>query len=575
MKARVLSEANALGFTDVCFKKMWSSPFEQTIKYNFICKGSIVLRWQSFFLFLILSTFMLAGCSQVVEPDEGQVIEEPKDELILAVGSEPETGFDPTTGWGRYGSPLFQSTLLKRDNDLAITTDLAKSYEVSSDGLLWVVDLRDDAFFSDGEAVTAVDVQFTFETAQKSGSVLDLTVLESVEAVDEYTVAFYLKEPQSTFIQALVTTGIVPEHAYNEHYAKNPIGSGPYKLVQWDKGQQLIVEANKEYYGTLPYFQKLTFLFLNEDSAFAAAKAGQVDVVSIPAAFSTQDVSGMRLESLQSVDNRGIMFPYAPAGEKTEGGLYIGNDVTADLAIRQAINVAVNRQALVDGVLEGFGTPAYTIADGLPWWNLETVISDNDFELAGELLTNAGWVDENGDGILEKDGLKAEFTLLYPASDVTRQSLAIAVSDLIKPLGINIVVEGKSWDEIQAQMHANAVLMGWGSHDPLEMYNVYSSENQGVEWFNSGFYSNETVDNYLEQAIAAKTEEEAIEYWQKAQWDGETGFSAQGDAPWAWLVNLDHLYLVNEKLDIGEQRIQPHGHGWPITDNLVKWKWTE
>ncbi len=83
------------------------------------------------------------------------------------------------------------------------------------------------------------------------------------------------------------------------------------------------------------------------------------------------------------------------------------------------------------------------------------------------------------------------------------------------------------------------------------------------------------MDKYFEQALAAKSEEEAIDYWQKAQWDGQQGFSAKGDAAWAWLVNIDHLYLVSEKLDIGEQKIQPHAHGWPITDNIVEWKWTE
>ena len=190
-------------------------------------------------------------------------------------------------------------------------------------------------------------------------------------------------------------------------------------------------------------------------------------------------------------------------------------------------------------------------------------------------LANANWKDQNDDGLLEKGALKAEFDLLYPASDVTRQSLAISVADMVKPLGIKVNVEGKSWDEIETLMHSNAVMMGWGSHDPLEIYNLFSGKMAGMEYYNSGFYSNKKVDEYLEKALSSRTEEEAIEYWKKAQWDGETGFSTLGDAPWAWLVNIDHLYLVNEKLDIGEQRIQPHSHGWPITDNLVDWKWNE
>ena len=73
----------------------------------------------------------------------------------------------------------------------------------------------------------------------------------------------------------------------------------------------------------------------------------------------------------------------------------------------------------------------------------------------------------------------------------------------------------------------------------------------------------------------ATTVEEANRYWQQAQWDGKTGLSARGDAPWAWLVNLDHLYLVKDGLDIGRQKIHPHGHGWPVTDNLTEWRWHE
>lgn len=524
---------------------------------------------------LLAGCMMVSGCMSNTKEKAANPTSNAKDQLVLSVGAEPEGGFDPTTGWGRYGSPLFQSTLLNRNSEMKIENDLATGYEVSSDGKTWTIKLRKDIKFSDGKPLTAEDVQFTFETAAKNGTAIDLTNMESVKATDEATVTFKLKEPQSTFITLLVSTGIVPKHAYSKDYASHPVGSGPFKLVQWDKGQQVIVEANSEYYGKKPFFKKLTFLFLNEDASFAAAKAGKVDVSYIPSAFSKQKIEGMRLEALKTVDNRGIMFPYVKSGQKTKEGIPVGNDVTADLSIRKAINVALDRKALVTGVLEGYGSPAYTVNDGLPWWNPETVFADANVNEAKKLLADGGWKDTDGDGILEKGALKAQFSLVYPSGDVSRQSLALAAADMIKPIGIKINVEGKSWDDLGKMMYSNAVMFGWGSHDPLEMYNLYSSKYKGADYYNTGYYSNPTVDEWMNKAMLARTEEAAWDNWKKSQWDGKTGSSAKGDASWAWLVNIDHLYLVKDKLDIGKQKIHPHGHGWPVTDNIEDWRWKE
>lgn len=514
--------------------------------------------------------FVNLSCSRdkdVLKPGEM------KEELVLAIGYEPDGGFDPTTGWGRYGSPLFQSTLFKRDSDLKIINDLAKGYQVSNDGLQWMVSVREDVKFSDGKPLTAHDVVFTYRTAMESGSVVDLNIIEEVKALNDYEIEFTLANSYSPFISLLISTGIVPEHAYGINYGEKPLGSGPFKLVQWDKGQQIIVEANPEYYGEKPFFKRLTFLFLGEDAAFAAAKTGEVDVAAVPSTFATQEISGMTLYNLESIDNRGVMFPYVRSGRTSPEGHPVGNDVTADLAIRQAINVAVDRNALVEGPLNGFGTPAYSVCDRMPWWNPETVIADGDLEEARRILSRGGWEKSADDGILVKNGLKASFPLVYPASDQTRQALALLVADMVREIGIDIKVEGKSWDDIQTMMHSSAVLFGWGSYDPLEMYNLYSSKMAGTGWYNTGYYGNPRVDEYMEGALSATSQEEAMEYWKKAQWDGSTGFSGKGDAPWAWLVNLGHLYFVRSDLEIGKQKIQPHGHGWPFTDSIIQWRW--
>ena len=524
---------------------------------------------------MLASSLLLGGCSSKQAENSQSEEKEAKKELVLALGSEPDGGFDPINGWGRYGSPLFQSTLLKRNQDMNIINDLATGYEVSEDGLTWTVSIREDAKFSDGQPLTSEDVVFTFEKLMESSSTVDLTFVDSVTSKSDYSLEFKLKSPRSTFISNLIATGIVPKKSYTSEYYQNPIGSGPLVLVQWDKGQQIIVKPNENYYGQKPNFDKITFLFLEEDAAFAAAKAGQLDMTAIPPSYASQKIEGMKLTEVSSVDNRGIMFPTVKSGEADADSNPIGNDVTSDLAIRQAINVALDRQAIVDGVLEGYGTKAYSICDKMPWWNEETVTTDNDVDLAKKILADGGWIDADGDGISEKDNIKAEFNLVYPSGDQLRQSLAMVVADMVKPIGINIVIEAKTWDEIEAVLHKDAILMGWGSQDPLEMYNVYSSKMKGVEWYNPGYYENQKVDEYMEKALQARSEEEANEYWKKAQWDGETGLSGKGDVPWVWLVNRSHLYLVNDKLDIGKQQIQPHGHGWPLTSNIEQWKWID
>jgi len=536
-------------------------------------------------LLILISLILWSGCAtpaaapttDTTATETNTTTQTASNELILAIGGEADEGYDPTLGWGRYGAPLFQSTLLRRDENLNLVNDLAEGYTVSDDALTWTVTIRQDVQFSDGTPLTAADVAFTYNKAATSGGLTDVTVLDEAVALDGYTVELRLRQPQSTFVNRLVTLGIVPAASYDEStYGQNPVGSGPYTLVQWDKGQQLIVEANPLYYGTQPAIERVVFLFLEEDAAFAAAQAGEVQMVAVPQALAIQEIPEMRLVDVQSVDNRGMLFPFvADTGDQTEEGYAIGNNVTADPAIRQAINYVVDRAALVEGVLEGYGSPAYGPVSGLAWEEPSTVLVDADPATAQTILADGGWADSDGDGIVEKDGSKAEFTLIYPASDSTRQALALSAADMIRPIGIQVNAEGKSWDEIERLMHSNAILFGWGSHDQTEMWNLYHSTMRGVEYYNTGYYANEQVDNYLDLAMGATSEEEAIAFWQAAQLDANgSGFTTQGDAAWAWLVNLDHTYFVNSCLDIGQPQIEPHGHGWPITANIANWQWT-
>ncbi|MDD3041932.1 MAG: ABC transporter substrate-binding protein [Methanosarcinaceae archaeon] len=504
-------------------------------------------------------------------------ISQASDELVAAVGThggEPESGFNPITGWGYNHEPLVQSTLFKKDSNAALINDLATNYTVSSDGLKWTVKIRNDVKFHDGVPLTAKDVAFTFNTATKASGELDLSMLEKAKAINDDTVEFKLNDPQATFINKLAVIGIVPEHAYSETYGQNPIGSGPYKFIQWDKGQQIILEANPDYYGQKPYFKKLTILFMESDAAFAAARSGQIDLAEIPSSYANQAVAGMKMVSLDSIDARGISFPLqADTGRKTENGYTIGNNVTSDIAIRKALSIGIDRQTLIDGALYGQGEEEFTGVDKSSWGNKEAIFEDGKVEEAKKILTDAGWKDTDGDGIVEKNGLKAEFTLLYVANAPERQALAVSVSEEAKKLGINIKVEGNSWDKIDTLAHSTPIVFGYGSLDPTDIYLRYYSKSYDPSNYNNIImYNNSAVDNYLRTALTSFDQNTANKNWQLAAWDGNTGYSEKGDATWLWMATINYLFIMDEDIDIGTPKIQPHGAD--IFGNILEWKRT-
>ncbi|WP_139999661.1 ABC transporter substrate-binding protein [Paenibacillus paridis] len=534
-----------------------------------------------FYLGLTLSVFLFLGGCQTAAPVSENLInaQKPttvKDELVLAIGKLDGGQFDPRKGWGMTQIRLTHSSLLAIDADLNFVGDLAKSYSISNDSLTWTFPLRDDAKFSNGEPVTAEDVKFTYEMLKEDGIKFDLSFVKSIKVADGNTIVIELGEPRSTFVSQLTEIGIVPKAHYDEHYSQNPISSGPYKVVQYNDGQQIILESNPYWYGNKPQFKKLTFLLLEEDAALAAAKAGEADIVYVPPTFADQKVAGMNLRAYESIDSRGIMLPTVPSGGKgmTNGKeVDIGNDVTSDLAIRKALNIGLDRQKLLDLALDGHGQKAFCLCDNMPWFNEKTIVEDGNVEAARKILGDGGWLDTNNDGIAEKNGLKAEFDMYFSSSDQLRSDLSLAVADQATELGIKINTIGVTWDEIYLKGKTAAVAWGGGRHHPHQLYSMNSSQrmNQGID--NMPNYQNAKVDEYLNKALTASTQEEANQYWKLAQWDGATGFSGIGDAPIIWLLRVDHLYLANEKLNLAKQPVHTHGHEWALFGNITEWTW--
>lgn len=527
-----------------------------------------------------LVTVLLLGCGGESAERSGGTRDGDSVVIALDPGSEPEAGFDPAYGWGageHVHEPLIQSTLTVTNTDLTIGYDLATGYSVSEDGLTWQVAIRRDAKFTDGEPLTAEDVAFTYNTVKETSSVNDFTMLDHAEAADDTTVIFHMTRPFSIWPYTMAEVGILPEHAYDSAtYGTEPVGSGRYILKQWDKGQQVILEANLDYYGEAPKMKQVTILFMEEDAAFLAAQSGQVDLAYTSATYSEEEVDGYTLAAYESVDNRGLNLPAVSVTTDSEGRT-VGNDFTSDVLVCRAINIGVDRQEMIDHVLNGYGSPAYSVCDQLPWYNEASEVA-YDPEGAAALLDEAGWA-LGEDGVREKDGVQAKMNLLYSNGDSVRQALAADFADQMEELGIICTIEGVGWDTAYDRALSEPLLWGWGAHTPMELYNIYHTIEgntvDGKDLAQYSPYANETVDTYMDQALAESDLEEAYTLWQQAQWDGTTGVTQEGDIPWVWLVNIDHLYWVRDGLAVAEQKIHPHGHGWSIVNNVDQWKWEE
>lgn len=516
-----------------------------------------------------------AGAGGPVSGDTTEVI------VSMTPSSEPEAGFDPLFSWGcgeHVHEPLIQSTLVTTDIDLNFVNDLAVSYECAADGLTWTFDIRDDVRFTDGEPLTAHDVAFTINGINANlAAQADLSMVDEAVAESDTRVVLHLNKPYNAMLYTLAVVGIVPAHAYDEAtYGSHPIGSGRYMLEQWDRGQQVILRANPDYYGQAPLMERVVVVFMEEDASLAAASAAQVDVAYTAATVvDAVQLVGYEVLNCESVDSRGISLPSIGAGalRVVEGdmALDVGNDVTVDVALRRAINVAVDRQRMIDGVLNGYGTPAYSVSDGMPWYNpdMEALPSPAD---ATQLLEDAGW-QRGPDGIYEKDGVRAAFDLYYSAGDSVRQALASDFADQMRAVGIQVVPIGSGWtydaDGIYAHQYTDPVLWGWGANSPVQMYSLHYGPSES----NYACYESADVDAHMDAALAADTIEASYPAWQAAQWDGQNGFAPEGAATWVWLCNVDHLYFKRTALSVAAQKPHPHGHGWSLVNNVDQWYW--
>lgn len=484
-----------------------------------------------------------------------------------------DSSLDPVKGAFSYGYPVINNALTKVTPESTYAGDLALDWEVSSDALTYTFHLREGVTFHDGSDFTAEDVVFTYNTVKENqggNDSVDLSRMASVEATDDHTVVFTLTEPYSSFLDQTACLGIIPSDGYDSRtFDTMPIGTGPWKVIQYDTAQKMILGANEDYYGGAPSIEQVTILDMEEDAAIASARSGELDLAMVSPNYVNEEIDGMHIENLETMDVRQISLPVTPQESyRTESGdtVTVGNDVTSDRAVREALSIGIDRQTIIDNALNGIGKPAEGFTDNLEWGNTASY-EDNRKDEARALLEAAGW-EEGKDDIYEKDGLRCEFTVYAPSGDTARYQLAQAVAEEAEKIGIKIDVDQATWDELDTEAFTSGVVWGWGQYDPVVLRNLfYSGAFTGTGTANTVRYSNAEADRLIEAALDANSREASVEAWKQVQ------SVTADDYAYLYIVNIEHSYFVSDDLDISvdTQIPHPHGHGAPVINNMNQW----
>lgn len=513
------------------------------------------------------------GCSAPSQPGSPSQPGGDASSIVIGAGSEPDN-LNPILGYAPDGASKIFDGLVSRDADLKLVPALAEQLPTPSpDGLTWTATLRTGVTYSDGTPLSVQDVVFTYQ------SVLDPKVnttiasnydaLAQVSAPDERTVVFRLKYPYAPFDQRLLL-GIVPRAAFTNGAAtvdintapfnSAPVGTGPYTVTEWRKGDRMVLKANDRYWGKAPAVTTATLVFVTDDNARATRMAaGEFDATVLPPklARTYQNRDGYRVVRNQSADYRGLGIPSELP-------------FTADPRVRRAINIGINRQAMIDTVLAGAGKPAATpISPYLSQWYDAAAGFRYDPAGAGRLLDEAGWT-AGPDSKRSRDGQPARLPVLYPAEDSLRKELALASASDIAKLGIDAPVEGTTFEVMLKRQRETAAI--WGGGDPYDpdtaAYTLLNSRYiDQPGYVNMTRYRNAQVDTALD--TARRSLDPAVR--KRAYAEFQEAFVA--DPGWAFLVFLDHMYVVRDRWSGLTPQIEPHDHGLlhGIWWNLESW----
>lgn len=522
--------------------------------------GKTVVLW--------LAILGLAACGKTPEStgqtDQQTIITEDARPrvLIVARASEPEW-LNPVAGHQHADSDMAMFRgLFKINARNELVSDMARDWQATPDGMTYTIALRPGIKWHDGQPFTSADVKFTIETIQNpknhSGLRKNLTAIRQVEVLDALTLKIHLDKPFAPLLSKL-RIGLIPKHMLegkdfntDEFNSVSPIGTGPFKLKEWKRGEYLILEANPDFYDGRPRLDQVIYKFLPDPNVrLVQLKKGEVDVAEIKprqvAAIKPGD--NIHLEIVDTADYRVMMFN-------------LRDPLFHDLHVRQAIQYATDRKALVQGALLGYGYPAYGPLQ-YHWTSMPGLTGpDNDLKKSEDLLTTAGWVRGN-DGIFAKDGQKLSFPLTVPANDPVRQDLAALLADQLHRAGIEVRTQVRDTSGIKIPTLAAFVLGGGIPGEPDEDVYAYFSSGNRAGGSNYSGYRSAKVDDLLERGRITLDPEARKTIYQQLQ------TALIEDPPYNYLVYLKHIYGVRKGVSGFSHRV--FGHGTSPLWNIEQW----
>jgi peptide/nickel transport system substrate-binding protein len=458
--------------------------------------------------------------------------------------------------------------LVRYDRNLKLEGELAESWDVSPDGRKITFHLRKGVTWHDGRPFTSEDVMFTYrrmiDPNTPTAYAEDFKQVTRAANPDPYT---FVVEYDKPFAPALASWGmhVLPKHLLETYpdisrspLNKKPVGTGPFRFVEWKTGEKTVFEANPDYFEGRPYLSRvITRVIPDPATMFLELKSGGIDMMGLtPLQYTRQTKTEEFRKSFNKY--RYLSFGY------TYLGFRLSHPLFSDRRVRQAFAYAINKKEIIDGVLFGLGQEATGPYKPGTWaHNPDVKRYPYDPERAKALLAEAGWKDAGGKGVLEKGGGKFAFTVLTNAGNESRAKTAEIIQQNLAAVGIRMEIRTLEWsafiNEFVDKRKFDAVILGWSISQDPDQYDIWSSKKTGPKELNFVGFADAEVDRLLEEG--RRTFE--IEKRRKAYFRIQEILAEE--QPYVFLYYPDSLPVVQKRI----HGIEPAPAG--ISYNFIKW----